>query len=147
VVRLRSAWEHAAVRAGRTAGLLEGDTVHGGWVEIVGAATLSDVATEAALDAAGAFGFVRLEDGAFRPNAKREFWFNATGDQAKVDETDPHANELGRLYRLQFDKADPLAGATLTQRSGWCRWPRPVTRRPSRAWPSSSAATKAAVTG
>ena len=95
--------------------LLQGDTVPGHWVEIPNAATLNDVATEAALDAAGAFGFVRLEDGAFRPNAKREFWFNATGDQSKADEADPHTNELGRLYRLRFNKRDPLAGATLTQ--------------------------------
>src|SRR5215208_4508804 len=51
--------------------LLQGDTVRGHWVEIPNAATLNDVATEAALDAAGAFGFVRLEDGAFRPTAKR----------------------------------------------------------------------------
>jgi hypothetical protein len=95
--------------------LLQGDTVHGHWVEVPNAATLSDVATEQALDAAGAFGFVRLEDGAFRQNAKREFWFNATGDQSKVNEADPHFNELGRLYRLRFDKRDPLAGATLMQ--------------------------------
>ena len=95
--------------------LLQGDRVHGHWVEIPNAATLNDVATEKALDAAGAFGFVRLEDGAFRPNAKREFWFNATGDQSKANEADPHTNELGRLYRLRFDKRDPLAGATLTQ--------------------------------
>jgi hypothetical protein len=95
--------------------LLQGDTVRGHWVEIPNAATLNDVATEAALDAAGAFGFVRLEDGAFRPNAKREFWFNATGDQSKANEADPHTNELGRFYRLRFDKRDPLAGATLTQ--------------------------------
>src|SRR5215208_4362535 len=95
--------------------LLQGDKVRGHWVEIPNAATLNDVATEAALDAAGAFGFVRLEDGAFRPNAKREFWFNATGDQSKANEADPHTNELGRLYRLRFDKRDPLAGVTLTQ--------------------------------
>ena len=95
--------------------LLQGDTVHGDWVEIPNAATLNDVATEAALDAARAFGFVRLEDGAFRPNRKREFWFNATGDQSKANEEDPHTNELGRLYRLRFDGRDPLAGATLTQ--------------------------------
>lgn len=95
--------------------LLQGDRVEGHWVEIPNAAALNDVATEAALDAAGAFGFVRLEDGAFRPNAKREFWFNSTGDQARANEADPHTNELGRLYRLRFDKRDPLAGATLTQ--------------------------------
>src|SRR5215210_491419 len=95
--------------------LLQGDTVRGHWVEVPNAATLNDVATEAALDAAGAFGFVRLEDGAFRQNANREFWFNATGDQSKASEADPHTNELGRTYRLRFDGSDPLKGATLTQ--------------------------------
>ena len=95
--------------------LLEGDTLKGHWEEIENAAALTDVQTEAAADADGAFGFVRIEDGEFRPNAKREFWFNTTGDQAAANEADPHTNELGRLYRLRFDKRDPLAGVTLTQ--------------------------------
>jgi hypothetical protein len=95
--------------------LLQGDTVHGTWKEIAGARSLSDVATEAAADAAGAFAFVRLEDGEFRPGAKREFWFHATGDQTGRPETDSHTNELGRLYRLRFDRANPLRGATLLQ--------------------------------
>ena len=90
--------------------LLQGDTLHVHWAEIPGADQLTDVQTEAAADAAGAFGFVRIEDGEFRPNAKREFWFNTTGDQAARPEADPHTNELGRLYRLRFDGADPLAG-------------------------------------
>jgi len=95
--------------------LLQGDALHVHWVEIPGADQLTDVQTEAAADAAGAFGFVRIEDGEFRPNAKREFWFVTTGDQAARPEADPHTNELGRLYRLRFDGRDPLAGATLTQ--------------------------------
>jgi hypothetical protein len=97
--------------------LLQGDTVHGTWKEIVGADTLTDVQTEAAADAGPnpAFGFVRIEDGEFRPNKKREFWFDTTGDQQARDESDPTTNELGRLYRLRFDGRDPLEGATLTQ--------------------------------
>ena len=95
--------------------LLQGDTLHVHWAEIPNADELTDVQTEAAADAAGAFGFVRIEDGDFRPNRKREFWFVTTGDQAARPETDPHTNELGRLYRLRFDGRDPLAGATLTQ--------------------------------
>ncbi len=95
--------------------LLQGDTLRVHWAEIAGADQLSDVQTEAAADAAGAFGFVRVEDGEFSPNAKREFWFVTTGDQAARPEEDPHTNELGRLYRLRFDGRDPLAGATLTQ--------------------------------
>lgn len=50
----------------------------------------------------------------FRPNAKREFWFNTTGDQ-DAPGADPHINELGRLYRLRFNKRNPLRGARLTQ--------------------------------
>jgi hypothetical protein len=95
--------------------LLQGDTLGVHWAEIPNADQLNDVQTEAAADAAGAFGFVRIEDGMFRPNAKREFWFVTTGDQAGRSEADPHTNELGRLYRLRFTKRDPLKGARLTQ--------------------------------
>lgn len=95
--------------------ILQGDTLHVHWAEIPNADQLTDVQTEAAADAAGAFGFVRIEDGAFRPNAKREFWFNTTGDQSGRPEADPRTNELGRLYRLRFDGRDPLKGARLTQ--------------------------------
>jgi hypothetical protein len=95
--------------------LLQGDSLHGTWKELPNADTMTDVELEAAADAAGAFGFVRIEDGEFRPNAKREFWFDTTGDQQARPEADPHTNELGRLYRLRFDKRDPLKGAQLTQ--------------------------------
>jgi Alkaline phosphatase PhoX len=95
--------------------LTEGETVHVSWKEIPDADQLSDVQTEAAADAVGAFGFVRIEDGEFRPNAKREFWFDTTGDQLPGSEEGPNFNELGRLYRLRFDKRDPLKGARLTQ--------------------------------
>ena len=95
--------------------LLQGDTLRVHWEEIPNADELTDVQTEAAADAAGAFGFVRVEDAMFRPNAKRELWFNTTGDQSGRSEADPHTNELGRLYRLRFGKRDPLKGARLTQ--------------------------------
>jgi secreted PhoX family phosphatase len=95
--------------------ILQGDTLRVHWAEIPNADQLNDVQTEAAADAAGAFGFVRIEDAAFRPNAKREFWLVTTGDQAGRSEADPHTNELGRLYRLRFDGRDAPAGATLTQ--------------------------------
>jgi hypothetical protein len=96
--------------------LLQGDSLHGSWKEIANADQLTDVQTEAAADAVGAFGFVRIEDGEFKPNAKRTFWFDTTGDQQSANEADPHTNELGRLYSLKFDGRDPLKGATLTQR-------------------------------
>ena len=97
--------------------ILQGDKVRGDWVKIEGAESLSDVQTEAAADAAGAFAFVRLEDGEFRPRHRRQFWFAATGDQSGVNEADPRANELGRLYRLRFSsRRHPLKGAVLTQK-------------------------------
>ncbi len=95
-----------------------GEDLHGHWVPIPDAAALTDAQTEAVADAAGAFGFVRLEDGAVRPGEDREFWFASTGDQSAASgpgPADPRHNELGRLYRLRFDGRDPLAGATLTQ--------------------------------
>jgi hypothetical protein len=95
--------------------LLQGDRVRGHWEEVENAAQLSDVETEAHVDAKGAFGFVRLEDGAFRRDRSDEFWFTATGDQGRRDEADPRTNELGRLYRLRVSARDPLAGGTLTQ--------------------------------
>ena len=95
--------------------LEQGETVHGTWKEIQNADQLTDVQTEAAADAVGAFGFVRIEDGEFRPNHKREFWFDTTGEQLAGSELGPNSNTLGRLYRLRFDKRDPLKGARLTQ--------------------------------
>jgi hypothetical protein len=94
--------------------ILQGDSVAGHWVEIAGAAALSDVQTEAAVDAAGAFGFARVEDGMFNRRDSREFWFNTTGEQVD-DSPDPHLNELGRVYRLRLKGTDPRAGAVLTQ--------------------------------
>ena len=95
--------------------LLQGDSLHGRWKQIRHADRMTDRRLEAAADAAGAFGFVRIEDGEFRPGAGREFWFVTTGDQQNRDEADPHTNELGRLYRLRFDGTNPLNGARLTQ--------------------------------
>jgi len=93
----------------------QGETVHGTWKEIENADQRTDVQTEADADAVGAFGFVRIEDGEFRPNHKREFWFDTTGEQQTGSEQGPNSNKLGRLYRLRFDGRDPLKGARLTQ--------------------------------
>jgi hypothetical protein len=52
---------------------------------------------EAKADAAGAFGFVRIEDGMFG-QSKNRFDFVTTGES-----TDPTINRLGANYRLRFD--------------------------------------------
>ena len=79
----------------------------GSWVLIPGAATMTEAQLEAAADAAGAFGFVRIEDGAFNKKSNRDFYFVTTGGNKDA------GNELGRLYHLRFDRSDPTEDATL----------------------------------
>jgi hypothetical protein len=76
-----------------------GGSIQGEWVEIPDADTLTDVQLEAAVDAVGAFGFVRTEDGAFNPRDPDEFFFVTTGSGV--------ANPLGAMYRMKLDDRDP----------------------------------------
>jgi hypothetical protein len=78
------------------------------WVEIPDAGTLSDVDLEAAADAAGAIGFVRMEDGAFSKTHPNELFFATTGS---ANET--AGNRYGRIYQLRMDAADPTGAAKL----------------------------------
>ena len=81
--------------------------VTGRWVEV------SPAPDAAALDqrsrAAGAFRFVRIEDGAADPDPARRgrFYFTTTGKPGTV-------NERGRLYRLDFDVANPAGPTSLS---------------------------------
>jgi secreted PhoX family phosphatase len=70
-------------------------TVSGHWVRLADAT--NEVDQEAKADAAGAFGFVRIEDGMFG-RSKKEFYFVSTGESA-----DPTINRLGVNYRLHFN--------------------------------------------
>lgn len=81
-------------------------SVTGSWVEIPAADLLTDVQLEAASDAAGTFGFIRIEDGAWSKKDKNLFHFVTTGNGA--------GNRLGRLYEVNFDKNDILGKATIT---------------------------------
>jgi secreted PhoX family phosphatase len=83
-----------------------GATVQGEWKLIPNAETLNETQLETAADAAGAFGFVRVEDGAFKPGSNRDFYFVTTGEG-------PPFNALGRVYHLRLG-ATPLADARLT---------------------------------
>jgi Alkaline phosphatase PhoX len=68
----------------------------------------TDVDLEDAAQHAGAFGFVRIEDGAADKTTPGVFYFVTTGSPGTV-------NPFGRLYRLTFDPANPVGGAaTLT---------------------------------
>ncbi|MGH9180351.1 MAG: hypothetical protein ACRDY5_01355, partial [Acidimicrobiales bacterium] len=81
-------------------------SVTGTWVPMAGAETLSEDQLESAADAAGAFGFVRIEDGAFSRTDPATFYFDTTGGGT--------INTLGRLYRLNLDPANPTGPARLT---------------------------------
>jgi hypothetical protein len=64
----------------------------------------TDVDLEEAAENAGAFGFVRVEDGAADKKTPGVFYFVTTGSPDTV-------NPFGRLYRLTFDPANPAGGA------------------------------------
>jgi hypothetical protein len=88
----------------------EGDftsgTARGRWVEIPGAAGMTETELEAASDEAGAFGFVRIEDGAASKTSRSDFYFVSTGGSPE--------NTLGRAYRLRFDREKPTGKAKLS---------------------------------
>lgn len=82
-------------------------TVRAEWRAIPNADNMSDTQLELAADLAGAFGFVRIEDGAFSPTRPNEFFFATTGGNLI------EGNGLGRLYSLRLNRRDPLGGARL----------------------------------
>jgi len=85
-------------------GQFTGGTKLGRWVEIPGAEGKSEAELEAAADAVGAFGFIRVEDAA--SGNPGELYFVTTGGNATK-------NLLGRAYRLKFDPRDPTDVGTL----------------------------------
>jgi glycerophosphoryl diester phosphodiesterase len=83
----------------------KGDSVAGRWRPVDW--RLDAVAFDEASRSAGAFSFIRIEDGAADPRNPGVFYFVTTGKGGT-------ANPFGRLYRLDFDPQKPLSGATLT---------------------------------
>ncbi len=81
-------------------------TITGSWVEVPDADLLTDTQLEAATDATGAFGFIRIEDGAWSKKDKNKFYFVTTGNGP--------GNRLGRLYEVNFDKKNILGKTTFT---------------------------------
>ncbi len=78
----------------------------GRWVRIPNAAGMTDTELEAASDAAGAFGFVRIEDGAASKSKEGRYYFVSTGDAPE--------NRLGRAYQLDLNPDDPTKPARLS---------------------------------
>lgn len=83
----------------------KGKAVAGRWVEMD--ASLTDEGLDAAAVAAGAFRFVRIEDGAPDPSHPGTLYFTTTGRPQS-------ANPLGRVWKLEVDPKDPAAGGTIT---------------------------------
>ena len=76
------------------------------WRKVDNAKTLSDAQLIAAVDALGAFGFVRVEDAEFDPAAPTRNLFLATTGGS-------FSNRLGRLYQLTMNPTNPEADGTL----------------------------------
>lgn len=93
-------------------GDLPSGSTTGSWSEIASAETLNETQIEAAADAAGAMGFIRIEDGAANPTKRGEFHFVTTG--ASYPNPATPMNKLGRVYRLEIDPRDPTVSGKLT---------------------------------
>ncbi len=91
-------------------GDLPSGSTTGSWKEITNADALTETQLETAADAAGAMGFVRIEDGAGNVQAPGQFHFVTTG--ANFPSVNPY-NKLGRLYRLNLNTANPIGAAKL----------------------------------
>lgn len=81
-------------------------SISGRWQEIPNAGSMTDEELETASDEAGAFGFIRIEDGAWSKTSRKDFYFVTTGGGT--------GNLLGRLYHLELNPGNPLQTATLS---------------------------------
>ena len=88
-----------------TEAAFQSGSLAGHWVEIAGVESMNETQLEVAADAAGAFGFIKSEDGAWNKRDNNEFFFNSTGGLA--------GNLYGRTYRLDVNKQDVTGPCTL----------------------------------
>ena len=95
-------WIADGARSEADFGAKKPGTVTGRWKQV--SPEPDAAALEQRARAAGAFGFVRIEDGAADPARPGHFYFATTGMPGTV-------NQKGRIYRLEFDLANP-AGPT-----------------------------------
>ncbi len=78
-------------------------SITGHWVELPDQTHIDEAELEAQTDQAGAFTFVRIEDGAWSKTDKNTFYFNTTGSGPATA-----GNVLGRAYQVKFDKKNIL---------------------------------------
>jgi len=123
-------------KSGAVAGsgyLSEGQTISGGFVAITNPASLSSTQLQAAVNALGAFPFVRLEDGdwdrrAGRSSTNPAIYFVDTGAPTVLCNGVP-CDAFGSIYRMELDRNDPTQNAQLTllqrSRSADVEWASP----------------------
>lgn len=76
------------------------------WVPVASPETKTHTQLNTDTVDAGAFGFARVEDGAFDKDDPNRFYFVTTGQNAAN-------NNLGRIYQLDLNASDPAGAATL----------------------------------
>ncbi|MBL9199042.1 MAG: DUF839 domain-containing protein [Opitutaceae bacterium] len=80
-------------------------SITGKWVELPDQTSRTEAQLEADSDAVGAFGFIRIEDGAWSKTDKNTFYFVTTGNGT--------GNKLGRVYEVKFNPANILGTTTI----------------------------------
>lgn len=95
-----------AGKTAESAGDVAGASLDATWVPIASPETKSATQLNADTVAAGAFGFARVEDGAFDKDDPNRYYFVTTGQNAAN-------NDLGRIYQLDLNAADPAGAAKL----------------------------------
>ncbi|MEQ1851993.1 MAG: alkaline phosphatase PhoX [Chthoniobacteraceae bacterium] len=81
-------------------------SITGRWVELPDQTSRTGAQLEADSDAVGAFGFIRIEDGAWSKKDKNKFYFVTTGSGT--------GNQLGAAYEVNFDKNNILGTTTIS---------------------------------
>lgn len=76
------------------------------WVPVASPETKTYTQLNTDTVAAGAYGFARVEDGAFDKDDPNRFYFVTTGQNAVN-------NNLGRIYQLDLNASDPAGAASL----------------------------------
>ena len=80
--------------------LFTSGSITGHWVELPDQTSRTAAELETDSDAVGAFGFIRIEDGAWSKTDKNKFYFVTTGSGV--------GNALGAVYEVKFDKNNIL---------------------------------------
>ena len=105
-----------ADNAAGTADIAKGDDLTGTFVPVDEADNADPDALQEAVDAAGAFTFVRLEDVTYDRTTTTTIYFADTGDNEEPNLATPTGDPVngnGRLYRLALDPTDPTKVTSL----------------------------------